>query len=411
MKKYYLKPIIILSTMIIMVLGFNYIAKYKVDVKTIKGDIKNIGDVSLVYTPAVKDFKKEEIVISKDGIKNYSKKEYPIGRDFIDIDKEYSQFSKGKYSDFIYQNDEYIGSVTLHLDWYSKKNSVSIEQKNKKTKEVESINIPINKNDDERDALESLFNTTYGDDLYMVILAKTTDKAKIETLTDKIYIVKVDIKNKTCEFTGETEIEKDYYSGQLKFKYEDKIYIENSNYTEKGYYRDFYIYDMNNKLLTKTKERTNEKEDGYTSASMLAYNIENNKLNIFIKNRNSNISKLVYSINEESIKLEDSVDYNFSIDYEYFFNNNHYYDGSGYGYNDGNGINKLKIIDDKIYSINKQVTALNKETENGRFMSIEGIKPIKFKVFDMKQNKMLYEAEIITGEKYIGNKLHLVKNY
>lgn len=409
MKKYYIKPIIILSAMVVMVLGLNYISKDKVDIKIIQGDIKNIGGISLVYTPAVKDFKREEIVISKDGIKSNIKSDYVIGRDFIDIDKEHSSFLKWKYECDAYENDEYIGLSYIEREYIGEgkqKNYISIRQKNKKTKQVEDIKVPITKSDN-RQSLQSLFNTTYKNDLYIVLLG-TAYNIKGEIQTQKLYIVKVDIENKKLKIMKEIDIQENVRVNNLMFKNEDKMYIEIYNYTEKESYTDFIIYDMNKDALSNSNKIMDNNHNGdFSVQDILDYSIEDNKISILIKDKNlyahndGNISKYVYSIDEEIIKLEDVIDYDLNINYDYYYKNT-------YG---GLGIRKIKLIDDKIYSLYQNVTTLNKETKNGKQVRIQGNEPVEFLVFDTKQNKTVYEAQIITGDKNIGNNLYLVKDY
>ena len=411
MKKYYIKPIIILCTMVIMVLSLNFLSKDKIDIKTIEGNINEMDNVSLVYVPRIKDLKKEEIVINKDGVKNYNKKDYPIGRDYVNIDIKDSKFIKGKYKGSIYEDNNYIGSVNLEYEYDKNSNSlfpqIKLERKNKKTQEIEKINIPINNIDKDRDNLELIFKAVYKNDMYLFVSASPSDPNKYETLNNKLFVIKVNADKKEANIVQEKEVNHYLSAINLKFVNDNKVYLQIPKEIDEVYYSSFLVYDMINNTLTETKNPKKEKDVEIYLYDVLDYKVENNKLNVFVKKRDKSISKIVYSIKEDDIVRDRIEDFDFKIEYAYHYNNDFY----SLGTDETGGIKKFEVINDKIYSLYQNVSVLNRTTKNGVHMIIQGNKPIKVEIFDMKLNKVVYKGEINGGDKFLGRDLYIAKNY
>ncbi|WP_254175661.1 hypothetical protein [Clostridioides difficile] len=87
----------------------------------------------------------------------------------------------------------------------------------------------------------------------------------------------------------------------------------------------------------------------------------------------NSITNLVYDINSNKIKLEDYEILDLKVDYN----------------EASSGIRKVKLLDDKIYSISGIKNNLSGELKKGfkGVVDIVGTNPVKFKVFDMKLKK------------------------
>ena len=411
MKKGYSTIGIIIASMIVMVVGFSFTAKDKLDIKTIEGDINELGDVSLVYTPAIKDLKKEEIVINKDGVKSILKSDNTIGRDFVKSSSEHNDIIKNQFVERIYENEEYIGVFSFTNSYITPDNNnmeVIIKEKNKTTNEIKEYQIPVSlKNNENELSITEYYATKYKDSVYSISFDYSDGPMAI-------CIFKTDIKNQTSEIIARKEINENIQYGWYKFTVGNKIYIQLDEYSDytKSY---FLVFDMDKNTFSESNEFMNSKyEDGQLlNKSVLDYNVTGNKLNILIKDnvmykRNtSNVTKLVYNIDNDKVTLEDTVDYDLNIAYDYYISQ------AGADYDDSGvvGIKKVKMVDDKIYSIYQKTTTLSRKTDSGQRVIVKGNKPVEILVFDTTKNKTVYKGEITTGDVEIGRKLFLVKNY
>ena len=414
MKKGYTKISVIIGTMLIMVVAFNTMSNNKVDIKTIKGNIKELDDISVVYTPAIKDLKKEEIVINKDGITSIIKSESTIGRDFIKSSSEHNDIVKDKFVETIYENEDYIGIIDIGgiyggFDNQSGKYTRVIE-KNKKTKEINEYTVPLDlKEGPENYLLTPYYSTKYKDCIYTVSLEYN------EGLSD-IYIFKTNLKNNESKIIFKKDKLKEMQEGEITFTQGDKIYIQVVDYLDysKSY---FFVYDIEQSSMSKSNEFMNSKfKDGeLLNKNIFDYNIIDSKLNILIKDDNNNksdegnIKKLIYNIDGDNVTLEQNIKYNLNIYFSYYLSHvGDYHDDKGRLL----GIKNVKMVDDKIYYIYQDTPVLNRKTNNnGSRIIIQGNKPVELLVFDTNKNKTVYKGEIIAGDKEIGKKLFLVKDY
>ncbi|HHP5304911.1 TPA: hypothetical protein ACSB7T_003865, partial [Clostridioides difficile] len=94
-----------------MTLILSYFNKDKLSVKTLKGNVKDIGRVSVVYTPNISKFSYEEVIISKNGVRNNKNPKSRIRNDYLNIDKKYSDFVNDKGKELIYKDDLNIGEA------------------------------------------------------------------------------------------------------------------------------------------------------------------------------------------------------------------------------------------------------------------------------------------------------------
>ncbi|MGL5314727.1 MAG: hypothetical protein ACRC92_15860, partial [Peptostreptococcaceae bacterium] len=386
-------------------------------IKTVEGDIGELENVSLVYTPAIKDLKKEEIVISKDGVKSIIKSDHTIGRDFIKTSSDDNDILKFEYVERIYENEDYIGTIDISDNSYFMQDNLGarafVKEKNKNTGEIKEYTIPVTfKENKEEFYISAFYSTKYEDSVYTVGFDYNEG-------IDKVYIFKTDLKNQTSEIVVEKNGFEETQEGGFKFTLDNKIYIELTNYSSIPK-TNFLIYDMEKNTLSESNEFMNDEDDNkiLLDKVILDYNLTGNKLNVLAADYNSKpgkrnvITKFIYNVDNENITLDSYFDYN--LDTAFSGNISGDFSGNGINYGENGrvlGIKKVKMVDDKIYSIYQNTGTLNRKAENGQRVIVQGNKPVELSVFDTTKNKIVYKGEITTGDKEVASKLFLVKNY
>ncbi|MCI0947062.1 hypothetical protein KLJ98_03415 [Clostridioides difficile] len=380
--KYTICFIIVCFLMITMTLILSYFNKDKLSVKTLKGNVKDIGRVSVVYTPNISKFSYEEVIISKNGVRNNKNPKSRIRNDYLNIDKKYSDFVNDKGKELIYKDDLNIGEAYTSV-----------------------------KSDFKENSWKTLFNKIYKGNLYMVISETNISGSKV----NNICILKIDIKNKSYKLLNRFNLglQNGYQQNinEIKFSIGSKLYLEIVNNKSKNgdieghdSYSNLIIYDIedntfniSNKFMDNlNKEKNaNPKEIGLLSKTKLDYMIKNNKLNLIVTDMSNSIINLVYDINSNEIKLEDYEILDLKVDYN----------------EASSGVRKVKLLDDKIYSISGMKNNISGELKGFKgVVDVVGTKPVKFQVFDMKLKKNIYEAELINGDISLQEKLFFVAN-
>lgn len=415
--KYTICFIIVCFLMIIMTLILSYFNKDKLSVKTLKGNIKDIGRLSLVYTPNISKFSYEQVIINKNGIRNDTNPKSIIRNDYLNIDKKYSDFINDKGNELIYKDDLNIGEAytSVKSDLVQGMNDlndcIKISNKNLKSGVEEKFDISLKKSDFKENSWKTVFNKIYKGNLYMVISETNISGSKV----NNICILKIDIKNKSYKLLNRFNLglQHGYQQNinEIKFSVGSKLYLEmvnnkSSNGDIEGHdnYSNFIIYDINdntfnisNKFMDNlNKEKNaNPNEIGLLSKTKLDYIIKNNKLNIIVTDSSHSIINLIYDINSNEIKLEDYEILDLKVDYNEALS----------------GVRKVKLLDDKIYSISSIKDNISGKTKGSESVfDIVGTRPVKFQVFDMKLKKTMYEAEIINGDISLQDKLYFVAN-
>lgn len=414
--KYTICFIIVCLLMIVMTSILSYFNKDKLSVNTLKGNIKDIGKVSLVYTPNINKFSYEEVIVSKNGIKNDTNPKLKIGNDYLNIDKKYSDFINDRGYEFIYKDALNIGEAytsvksSLEQERINLNDCIKITNKNLKSGVEEKFDISLKKSDFKENSWKTLFNKIHKDNLYMVISETNISGSKV----NNICILKIDVKNKSYKLLSRfnLDLQNGYQQNinEIKFSIGSKLYLEIvNNKTTNGdieghdNYSNLIVYDIedntfnvSNKFMDNLNQEknANTKEIGLLSKMKLDYIVKDNKLNIIATDRSNFIINLVYDINSNDIKLEDYEVFDFKVDYS---------DASS-------GVRKVKLLDDKIYSISSIKDTLSGGKKGSKVFDVIGTKPVKFKVFDMKLKKTLYEAELINGDVSLHDKLFFVAN-
>ncbi|CZR96997.1 MULTISPECIES: hypothetical protein [Clostridioides] len=415
--KYTICFIIVCLLMIIMTSILSYFNKDKLSVNTLNGNIKDIGKVSLVYTPNINKFSYEEVIVSKNGIKNDTSPKSRIGNDYLNIDKKYSDFINNKGYEFVYKDDLNIGEAytyikpTLGQENNNLNDCIKISNKNLKNGVEESFDISLKQSDFKKNSWQTVFNKIYKGNLYMVVSETNLSGSKV----NNICILKIDIKDKSYKLLNrfDLNLHNDYKQSihEIKFSIGSKIYLEmvsnkSTNGDIEGHdnYSNLIIYDIeddtfniSNKFMDNLNQEknANSKEIGLLSKTKLDYIVKNNKLNLIATDRSNFVINLVYDINSNDIKLEDYEILDFKVDYS----------------DTSSGIRKVKLLDDKIYSISSIKDTLSGGRKGSKeVFDVIGTKPVKFQVFDKKLKKTLYEAELINGDVNIHDKLFFVAN-
>lgn len=415
--KYAICFITVCLSMIILSLILSYINKNKLSIRTLNGNIKNMGRVSLVYTPNISKYTYEEVIISNNGTRNDTNPKTKIGNDYLHIDKKYSELIDDNGIEFIYKDDLNIGvayTSTKSNSVHERNNLndyINVSNKNLKSGLEENFDIDLKKHDFKENSWQTIFNKIYKGNLYMVISETNVSGASV----NNICILKIDIKNKSYKllnrFNLNSQSEYQQSIHEIKFSIGSKLYLERLNNKDingdiEGHdnYSDFIVYDIEENSFNKSnkfmdnlnKEKnadTNEK--GLLTKTKLDYIVKGNKLNIIATDNSRFITNIVYNIDSNKIKLEDYEKLNLKIDYD----------------EAQSGVRKVKLFDNKIYSISNIKNNISGEKKgSGVTFDIVGTKPIKFQVFDMNLKKTVYEAELINGDVSLQDKLFFVAN-
>lgn len=417
--KRYLSLGVIVSLMIIMVITLSIGTDNKVELKTISGNIKEMSDVSLVYTPAIKDLKKEEIYIGKDGIKSIEKNKYVIGRNYLDIDKEHSDFLKFVYSfsSNVFEDDNYIGYITSTMNFEVENDDriyMKVVLKNKETKEIEEYKIPVYKSS----KTQKFFKDHTISPSYSFMNDKKIYSINFSSDINSQYlnIIETDLKKQTSKFIKNVNLKDksngiEYFPAKMIFTNNNKIYMEMSEYSTKGRDHIFMIYDIKDNSLKESNKLENVEKRDFIS-NIVDYNIKDNELNILIKSSNYyqkyNLSKLVYTIEDDKIECKEEIDYKLKIDGSIDIGTyaDNYYTNEDF---EAGEYKNIKLIDDKIYYIyRKSKPIISKVGE--KIIEINRNSPVNIKVFDTQRNKTVFEGEVINNDKDINSRLFLVKD-
>lgn len=396
-KKYSKVLLITIVLMLSMVFLLNKSNKESYKVNDISGNKKALDDVSIVYTPSISIFNNRTMVLNKENLKTYENPSYIVERNYIDIEKSNRKFLQSTIDENIYENDKNVGTLSVFTDYeeYIATNYIKIKNKNLSNGKIKNIKIDLPKKYNNL-YLTSVFTFILDNDVYTLL-------ESYENHT--VYIIKINLKTKKLTELNKfksVENSDDYLnfnSESIKFYNDNKIYLE-FYYQNKREYTNFLIYDINTNTFVKSNEFMNKitSKGRYLSQNRFDYQLKDNKLNVLIGDSKGNISKLVYNIKDNNIVFNEEVKYNLNL---------------GYTQEDINfSKGKVKLIDDKIYSIYQPKTNLRSDySEHFNYMMLEGVKPAKLTVFDTLSNKKIYEAELFNGNSNLIDNLYLVKNY
>ena len=396
-KKYSNILLITIVLMLSMVFLLNKSNKESYKVDDISGNKKALGDVSIVYTPSISIFNNRAMVLNKEKLIAYENPSYIVERNYIDIDKSNRKFLQSTIYENIYENDKNVGTLSVLTNYEEDitTNYIKIKNKNLSNGKIKNIKVDLPKK----------YNNLYLTPVFTFILDNDVYTLLESYENNTVNIIKINLKTKKLKELNKfksVENSDDYLnfnSESIKFYNDNKIYLE-FYYQNKREYTNFLIYDINTNTFVKSNEFMNKitSKGRYLSQNRFDYQLKDNKLNVLIGDSKGNISKLVYNIKDNNIEFNEEVKYKLNL---------------GYTQEDSNFSKvKVKIIDDKIYSIYQPKTNLRSDySENFNYTMLEGVKPAKLIVFDTLSNKKIYEAELFNGNSNLINSLYLVKNY
>ena len=447
MKRGLIKITGICLSMIIMVGILNYSYEDKIILKDISGDRDSIRDISFVYNPTrsinydqlqypiyynffnpnhdedttsiyfisennimtpklintletASDNK--EIVINKDGMKTVKLDNDNTEAIYLNYNRKYKELLSNPYIDErnLFEDKNYIGDAYISNDFEDIKNKyIEIERINKEDNKLERIKIPLNKDFyvNNENVFDDIYaNFMYRDNLYMITrkFIDLEDGNRRETL----YILKIDIHSKKYEVVKKLGIKEEEQLSGVKFINKDKIYIEIDRNNEDYSYSYFLIYDITKNELNESKEFMNSKsESGYDLfKERIHYYIENDNLNIIVKNKENYVSKLVYSL--PNLDLINEEKYDFQINFSQDLSNI-------------DGVKRIYYSDKKIITMNQNKFSTSRKDQRGKQYNIVGNQPVDIKIFDTNINKVVYEGKIISSNRNIEDKLSIVRNY
>ncbi|WP_042273661.1 hypothetical protein [Faecalimicrobium dakarense] len=344
----------------------------------------------------------KEITINKDGMKTVKLDNDNTDAIYLNYNRKHKELLSNPYIDTrnLFEDKNYIGDAYIDYDFGDSKNKyIKIEKINKKNNKLESIKIPLSKEfstDNENEFLEVDSNFIYKDNLYM-ITRKISDSQE-DNRRETLYILKIDTDSKKYEVVKELGIKEDDWLSGVKFINKDKIYIEIDRHNDGYSYSDFLIYDITKNELNESKKFMNSKsESGYDLfKEWIHYYIENDNLNIIVKNKENYISKLVYSL--PNLDLINEEKYNFQINFSQDLSNT-------------DGVKRIYYSDGKIITMYQNKFISSRKDKNKKTYDIAGNKPVDIKIFDTDTNKVVYEGELISSNRNIEDKLSIVKNY
>ncbi len=387
---------IVLMLSMVFLLNKSNKESYKVD--DISGNKKALGDVSIVYTPSISIFNNRTMILNKENLKTYENPSYIVERNYIDIEKSNRKFLQSTIDEnIIYENDKNVGTLNVFTDYEEDitTNYIKIKNKNLSNGKIKNIKVDLPKK----------YNNLYLTPVFTFILDNDVYTLLESYENNTINIIKINLKTKEFkELNKFKSVENNYYylnfnSESIKFYNDNKIYLE-FYYQDKREYTNFLIYDINTNTFIKSNEFMNKitSKGRYLSQNRFDYQLKDNKLSVLIGDSKGNISKLVYNIKDNNIEFNEEVKYNLNLRYTQ----------EDINFSKG----KVKLIDDKIYSIYQPKTNLRSDySEHLNYMMLEGVKPAKLTVFDTLSNKKMYEAELFNGNSNLIDSLYIVKNY
>ncbi|RDY27530.1 hypothetical protein CHL78_008675 [Romboutsia weinsteinii] len=399
LKRGYISLVIISLLMITVVSILScYNNKNKLTVNDLQGNKKNIGDIKLVYTPNTSYFNYEEITLNKYGLNSKPNMKFPINRDYMDSEKDYTPLHNWDEDRLIYYSSkEYIGTANFTYydeDINSNKRNIKITQKNLNTNKDEDIEISIRDDRFNGEYVGVHFNVIYKDKLYMILNQGPTD----DNGSDRILVLEINLKNKTgkivASYNPNKIQENSFWIQNIIFINKGKIYILGMDNIKNS--SKFIIYDIeNNKFTESNNFLENSKEEGYAKdKEMLECTVIEDRIVFILLSNNhtgSKVSQYTYKVNSDEVKLESIKNTSLQI-----LNKSY--------------IKKLTVSDDKIYMISQGKNETTKKLKNGKSFKMYGVKSVNFTIFDISKNKVVYEAELNNSDTSLASNLYFLKD-
>lgn len=441
MKKGLIKIIIILTCMIIMVSYISNTNEDKIYYKDISGNRNELGDLSLIYnynknlyyTPSmllgydrmetqgiiywtnteptnlfmnyinmfsnpvntVNPVNSNKVsIINKDGISTKIQTQQEIYDNYIEYNDELYYHNQNGFNTF--EDENYKGFAHIFNDEDENYKYISVDITNKNDNKEKEIEIPLGKEFDTNsgdDYIQIHYNFMYNGNVYSMILNELLENGEY---VYTISILKLDLKNKSYKNIKDIKLENNGHLTGFNFINDNKVYLEIEQENKNN---GFYVYDIKDNSINKIqniKTYSDIYSDYRSQYYMEGYKVEDNKLTKLIKGKDSYMYELTYSLLNFDLLSSKKLD--FRITYSTNLN------GDG-------DLAKLLYINDKLIYMYHKPFETNRKDKSGKYYTVKGNRPVEIKVFDTNKNKIVYEGEITSSNRYVSNNLYIVKNH
>lgn len=376
----------VLVAMVAITAGFEISSSQVMKPISQTGDIKEMGDISLVSQKNITG-RTRFATFGKDG-KNIEYGKHFLTRNFLSSDmrlKEYMDLTKKNIFDTY---DLAVGDKIYFLSQRieDEKSSLVAKIYDKKSGSTVDKKIPIKEKDTQN--ISHLTNFIEKDGKFYALVSSSEEFVSVLSLDfDKENYKILNTFKETADLSPNLFVQS--WSSNDKYLY---ILMRNTNAQEGEIVSNYLLrYDFkSNKFLKPLPLKGLEFSDGFEDIDTI-FLYENTKDKFIVYTANSKDSlmhKITYDL--ESLKFEKDERLNLKIDstmYSKMYN--HRFVG---GTTDDS---RLMILDGKIYYISAVKTNLlrNEDSMGSDEMNIAGMNTSTLKIFDIEKNKVVYEAD------------------
>ena len=379
----------VLVAMVAITAGFEISSSQVMKPISQTGDIKEMGDISLVSQKNITG-RTRFATFGKDG-KNIEYGKHFLTRNFLSSDmrlKEYIDLTKKNIFDTY---DLAVGDKIYFISYRIEDGKSSLVAKIYDKKSESSIDKEIPIKEDDGQIISNLTNFMEKDGKFYALVSSDQELVSVVSLDfDKgSYKILNTFKDEKDDIDLSPNLFAQSWSSNDKYLY---ILMRNTNAQEGEIVSNYLLrYDFkSNKFLKPLPLKGLEFSDGFEDIDTI-FLYENTKDKFIVYTANSKDSlmhKITYDL--ESLKFEKDEKLNLKIDntmYSKMYN--HRFVG---GTTDDS---RLMILDGKIYYISAVKTNLlrNEDSMGSDEMNIAGMNTSTLKIFDIEKNKVVYEAD------------------
>ena len=379
----------VLVAMVAITAGFEISSSQVMKPISQTGDIKEMGDISLVSQKNITG-RTRFATFGKDG-KNIEYGKHFLTRNFLSSDmrlKEYMDLTKKNIFDTY---DLAVGDKIYFLSQRieDEKSSLVAKIYDKKSGSTVDKEIPIKEDDGQ--IISNLTNFMEKDGKFYALVSSDQELVSVVSLDfDKgSYKILNTFKDEKDDIDLSPNLFAQSWSSNDKYLY---ILMRNTNAQEGEIVSNYLLrYDFkSNKFLKPLPLRGIEINDGFEDIdTMFLYENTNDKFIIYTGNaKDKHLYKITYDL--ETLKLEKKEKLNLEIDSiiaqrRY---NNRFVGGTS-------DDSRMMLLDGKIYYISAVKTNLlrNADSMGSDEMNIAGMNTSTLKIFDIEKNKVVYEAD------------------
>lgn len=376
----------VLVAMVAITAGFEISSSQVMKPISQKGDIKEMGDISLVSQKNITG-RTRFATFGKDG-KNIEYGKHFLARNFLSSNmglKEYIDLTKKNIFDTY---DLAVGDKIYFLSHRieDEKSSLVAKIYDKKSGSTVDKKIPIKEKDTQ--TISHLTNFIEKDGKFYALVSSSEEFVSVLSLDfDKESYKILNTFKETADLSPNLFVQS--WNSNDKYIY---ILMRNISAQEGDIVSNYLLrYDFkSNKFLKPLPLRGIEINDGFEDIdTMFLYENTNDKFIIYTGNaKDKHLYKITYDL--ETLKLEKKEKLNLEIDSiiaqrRY---NNRFVGGTS-------DDSRMMLLDGKIYYISAVKTNLlrNADSTGGNEVNISGMNTSVLKIFDIEKNKVVYEAD------------------